>query len=290
MTIAEAHGWGTHRIVAPAVAAGAAALAWLGRLDEAERWLERVERGKATTDESEIEPVLHYARGFVRLGQGRFADALDDFRATERMQRTHARQHALPVDVPAWILHAQILMGDTEQARAGLAALGSHERERAGMRIAAAELALADRRPQDAAAALAPMIEGGPEPMVEDPGQVLSLRRATVHALLLDAVARDELDDPDSAEVSIERALELTERDGMILPFMLVPVRELLERHPVHRTAHAALLARIRDALAGTSPRPDHQAPPLQDPLTRPGRRCDAFPIRAPWRSSPPPR
>ncbi len=80
--------------------------------------------------------------------------------------------------------------------------------------------------------------------MVEDAGQVLSLRRATVHARLLDAVARDELDDLDRAEVSIERALELTELDGMILPFMLVPVQELLERHPVHRTAHAALLAR----------------------------------------------
>jgi LuxR family maltose regulon positive regulatory protein len=268
VTIAEAHGWGTHRIVGPAVAAGAAALAWLGRLDEAERWLERVEREKSTTDESEIEPVLHYARGFVRLGQSRFADALDDFRATERLQRRHARQHALSVDVPAWILHAQILMGDTGQARAGLAALGPQERERAGMRIAAAELALADHRPQNAAAALAPLTERAPEPMVEDPGQVLSLRRAMVHALLLEAVARDQLDDLDGAEASVEQALELTELDGMMLPFLLVPVRDLLERHPVHRTAHAALLARIRNALAGSLPQPEHQPAPLQDPLS----------------------
>ena len=59
MTIAEEHGWGTHRILAPAVAAGAAALAWLGRLDEAERWLERVERAQPSAGELETEPVLH---------------------------------------------------------------------------------------------------------------------------------------------------------------------------------------------------------------------------------------
>ena len=46
VTIAEAHGWGTHRILAPAVAAAAGALAWLGRFDEAERWLERVVRSQ----------------------------------------------------------------------------------------------------------------------------------------------------------------------------------------------------------------------------------------------------
>ena len=35
-----------------------------------------------------------------------------------------------------------------------------------------------------------------------------------------------------------------------------MPVRELLERHPRHRTAHAALLTTILDVLAGTSPQP----------------------------------
>jgi LuxR family transcriptional regulator, maltose regulon positive regulatory protein len=56
-----------------------------------------------------------------------------------------------------------------------------------------------------------------------------------------------------------------------------VPIQDLLERHPVHRTAHAALLARIRDALAGTSPQPDHQAPPLQDPLSEAELRVARF-------------
>ena len=51
VTIAEEHGWGTHRIVTPAVAARAGALAWLGRFDEAERWLDRVERPQAPAEE-----------------------------------------------------------------------------------------------------------------------------------------------------------------------------------------------------------------------------------------------
>ena len=87
MAIAEAHGWGTHRIVAPAVAAGGAALAWLGRFDEAEQWLDRVESAQAPAEELETEPVLHYARGFVRLGQGRLEEALAEFRAAERCNR-----------------------------------------------------------------------------------------------------------------------------------------------------------------------------------------------------------
>jgi LuxR family maltose regulon positive regulatory protein len=268
VTIAEAHGWETHRIVAPAVGAGAAALAWLGRIDEAERWLDRVERGQAPAEELEIEPVLHYARAFVRLGQGRFEEALAGFRAAERIRPLVARDHALPVEVRPWIVQTQILMSDTAAARAAVAAVGAEEREGAGMRIAAATLALADRCPQDALDVLAPILVDEPEPVVDRSSQVLNLRRATVHALLLAAVARDALGDPRAAEASIERALELAERDGMILQFMLVPVRELLERHPRHRTAHATLLSTILDVLAGASPPSSGETTPLPEELS----------------------
>ena len=36
-----------------------------------------------------------------------------------------------------------------------------------------------------------------------------------------------------------------------MLPFMLWPSRDLLERHPKHRTAHATLISTILDTLAG---------------------------------------
>ena len=268
VTTAEAHGWGSHRIVTPAVAAGAAALAWLGRIAEAQRWLDRVERAHPPAEEFETEPVLHYARAFVRLAQGRFEEALAEFRAAERTAPLLAREHTLPVEVSGWIVQTQVLIGATAAARAALAALTAEERDGAGMRLAAAALALAEGRPEDAVDVLAPMIVDVPERAVDGAAQVLNLRRATVHALLLDAAARNRLGERRAAEASIERALELAERDGMILQFMLVPVRELLERHPRHRTAHAALLAAILDVLGGTAPQPTREAMPLRDELS----------------------
>ena len=76
-----------------------------------------------------------------------------------------------------------------------------------------------------------------------------------VQALLLDAIARDRLGESQAAEADIERALDLAEPDALIFPFVMTPARELLERHPRHRTAHAALLSDILDVLAGSAPR-----------------------------------
>ena len=80
-------------------------------------------------------------------------------------------------------------------------------------------------------------------------------------ALLL-AAAYDELGDARAAEAAVERALELAEPDGRILPFTLAPVRALLERHSRHRTAHASLLSDILDVLAGSSPPTRRQGEP----------------------------
>jgi LuxR family transcriptional regulator, maltose regulon positive regulatory protein len=268
MTSAEAHGWGTHRIVAPAVAAAAGALAWLGRVDEAEEWLDRVERPRGPPGQLEIEPVVHFMRAFVRIARGRFEEALAEFRAAERMQ-AFARQHALPVDLRAWTLITEVLMGDTDAARAALAALDPDECDRIGMRIAAGSLALAERRPQAAVDVLAPVCEQVPEAVVDGAPQAINVSRATIHALLLDAQAQEMLGEPRRAEASIERALELTEQDdGTILLFMLVPVTGLLERHPRHRTAHAALLSTTLDVLGGASPQPNRVPSPLREELS----------------------
>ena len=52
----------------------------------------------------------------------------------------------------------------------------------------------------------------------------------------------------------------------MILPFVLAPVQDLLERIPRHRTAHGALLRTILDVLAGSSaPRRGAPAPLLEE-------------------------
>ena len=78
-------------------------------------------------------------------------------------------------------------------------------------------------------------------------------RISVSEALLLEAAARDALGDPGAAESALERALDIAEPDGAVLPFLLHPVPALLERHPRHRTAHPSLIAEILSLLAGAS-------------------------------------
>jgi LuxR family maltose regulon positive regulatory protein len=257
VAIGDAHGWGTHLILAPAVAAAAAALSWLGRLDEAERWLDRCAGAQPPEGELEAEPVLQFARAFLRLGQGRLEEALAEFRAAERMQASREREHALSMEVHGWIVLVQALRGDRAATHASLLALAIDEREAAGARLADAALRLADGAPDEALDVLAPLIDGTPK--------ALHPRWATVHALLFDAAARDRLGDRAGSEASIERALELAEPDGVVLQFALAPVRELLERHPRHRTSHATLLTTILGVLAGRSPPGRDTAPPADE-------------------------
>jgi len=73
----------------------------------------------------------------------------------------------------------------------------------------------------------------------------------------------------DAAEEDVERALDLAEPDALILPFLIVPTPDLLERHPRHRTAHAALLGSLLDVLAGSPPRArGGELPEPQEALT----------------------
>jgi len=69
--------------------------------------------------------------------------------------------------------------------------------------------------------------------------------------LLLEARAREALGDQGAAGRVLERALDITESNGMILPFLLDPVPALLERQLRNGTAHPALIARILDLPRG---------------------------------------
>ena len=112
-------------------------------------------------------------------------------------------------------------------------------------RTAWAHAEIADGDPQAAVEELAPVLAGS----------VASSPLLLVEAFLIDAIAQDTLGDKDAAESDIERALELAEPDGLIWPFVITPVRNLLERHPRHRTAHGALLKNILGVIAGSTPR-----------------------------------
>jgi LuxR family maltose regulon positive regulatory protein len=77
-----------------------------------------------------------------------------------------------------------------------------------------------------------------------------------MEAQLLGALASEQLGDRRAAEASLELALDAAEPEGIVLPFVLVPVRDLLEHLPRHRTAHPMLRQTILDVLAGEAPRP----------------------------------
>jgi LuxR family transcriptional regulator, maltose regulon positive regulatory protein len=119
------------------------------------------------------------------------------------------------------------------------------ECERPGIRTAVAALRLAQSNPRAAAAALAHGLDGSA------PG---SHQVWLITALLLEASAGDALGEREAAGRALERALDLAESDGLLFPFLLHPVPELLERHARQRTAHPALISKIITVLGGRPP------------------------------------
>jgi len=254
--MAERHGWTDDLFAGFASMTIGSALAWQGRLDEAETWVQRAEH----TFRAEANPAAamggQYVRGQLELGRGRAADALAAFRTAERL----AGLHPLARPLRAWLLHTLVRLGDTERAEQVLTGLGEHDRDRGEMRIAAAALRLAQHDPPAAIAVLAPVLDGSAR---------LGWQSWLVEAFLLEAIARDALADPAAAGRALERALDLAEPDGALLWFLLHPAPPLLERHAMQRTAHAALLAQILDLVGRTPVVPLAGARPLLEPLSK---------------------
>jgi LuxR family maltose regulon positive regulatory protein len=206
------------------------------------------------------ELVVHYTRGLLRLAQGRHEHALGALRAAERMQALLAGEHALTIEMCNRMLQAHIATDEEAAARAGLEGMLGDERDRAETRITAALIHLRDDDPRQAVDALAPVIER----------TVTALHplSAAIEASLLDAVACARLGERRAVDDSLERALALAEPEGIILPFILIPVGELLERYPRYRTAHATLLRTILGVLAGSSAPARRKPVPQLDELS----------------------
>jgi LuxR family maltose regulon positive regulatory protein len=187
---------------------------------------------------------LHYARWSLNMARGRHTDALADLQAAERLAGTLVIPPNSEPSIRARLLQTLVRMGQTERAEAILAGMDEQDRESAEIRTALASLRLIQHDPQAAAAELAPLIEGS---IPEVPG-VWMLR-----ALLLEAIARDALGEENAAGRALERALDLADRDRMLIQFLLDPAPGLLERHAKQRTVHTALIADILSLLAGTS-------------------------------------
>ncbi len=258
-SLAEARGLAEDPVVATACAVSASVHVWQGRFDEAARCLDRGERTVRSEGEPATELIVHNTRGQLRLAQGRLEEALTAFRAAERV-----RARLVDVQLPSiepWRGAALTLslLGDAAGARAALAAIPARDRRRVDVRTVAAAVALAGGDPESAAEVLA--ATSGEVP--QDGPRWVGLELA-----LLEAVAHHQLGDRRRATEGLERALDAAEPDSLLLPFLVLPVEELLQGHPRHHSAHGTLLSEILDLRAGNAPPP--RGPPAwpQDELS----------------------
>jgi LuxR family maltose regulon positive regulatory protein len=258
--LAQRHGWTDEAAAGIASMAVGAVLAWQGQLEEAEPWIQRAER----TLRAEAEPAhglgIRVVRGLLELERGRDADALAAFQAADRLASRLGQPGLLLLPNRTYLVHALVRLGEIERAEQTLAELGDHVYDSAYMRTSLATLRLAQSNPQEATAALAPVLDGSAPTFWSG---------WLVQALLLQAIARDALGDVGAAAVALEHALDLAEPDGVLLWFLLHPAPDLLERHARHGTAHAALIADILSLLAGHKLASQLARPePLLEPLS----------------------
>jgi LuxR family transcriptional regulator, maltose regulon positive regulatory protein len=257
--LAEQHGWGEEPLAGMAYAQVSFVLLYQGRLDEAEPWLKRAERTLRTEVEPAAGMTLRHARALLELARGRLQEALAASVDAEELAAKLTGPHNFAGWMRSRMLQTLVRLGQTGRAEQALAELSEQERASAEMHAVTAALRLAVGEPREATAALAPVLDGSIP--------VRPMRMVT--ALLLAAAARDALHDQDAAGRALEHALDITESNGLLLPFLLNPIPAVLERHRRHRTAHPALIAQILDLLA-TSAGP--ALPPGGQPALAPSR------------------
>jgi LuxR family maltose regulon positive regulatory protein len=267
--LAEAHGWDTDHVTAPALAALGGALVFSGELREAERLLDRAELALRADVEPATELLLHLARGMLEAGLGRYEEALARFRAAERMQSLLVTQHALAVQVQDFRIAMQLRLGQLDDASEAAAAIEAQETPWGESLTALAAIRRAEGRPDEAIRVLGPALDGS-APVIH--------AFTIVEAHMLAALAHVDLGDRRASEAAVEAALELAETDRLVLPFAIANGRDLLERHPRHSTAHAHLITEILDILdRGPAAGDETSVAPPSEPLSPPELRVLRF-------------
>jgi LuxR family maltose regulon positive regulatory protein len=259
--LGRAHGWEeTGSALASAYLALGFVALYRGQLAEAEGWLDRAEPVLRRFAEPTTEMMLYAARALLEFARGRHEDAMTAQRAAEGIERGLATRHILAIRAQARTLEVLVHTGETELVQRALDDMDEDVRATGEMRVVLAELRLAQDDPERAAAALAPIFAGA---------SPLEFSGWQIQALLLKASVENALGDTGASSRALERALDLAEPDGLLLPFLLHPTADLLERHSRLRSTHASLISEILNLLAGRRPaaRPD-DAEPLQEPLT----------------------
>ncbi|MEV0263858.1 LuxR C-terminal-related transcriptional regulator [Streptomyces sp. NPDC050617] len=255
VNLARQHGWTEEPAAGAAYMTLGAVRAWQGRLDESEQWVRRAEHTIRAAAQPLAGMGICHVRATLASARGRNTEALAAFEAAEQLSGLLAAPNPVATSMHGFQLQTLVRLGETERAARVLNGLDRGDREKAEMRIVLAMLRLAQDDPHAAVTALAPVLDGS---------ATLIWRAWSAQAFLLEAIARDRLEDPAAAERALERALDLAEPDGVLIWFLLHPAHHLLSRHHAHRTRHAALITAIRNLSAGSGPADTWTAPPLE--------------------------
>jgi LuxR family maltose regulon positive regulatory protein len=259
--LARVHGWEESAWAAPAYLTLGGTTLWRGQLAETEGWLERAELSLRSFAQPATAMMLYATRTLLEFARGRYEDAMTAQRAAEGIQDGLATRHIVTRRAQAVKLEMLVRAGKTELVQRALDDMDEDVRATSEMGVLQASLRLAHDDPEGAASALAPIFTAAAP--IEDP-------RFEIEALLLQARVEEALGDTGGSSRALERALELAEPDGVLLPFLLHPTPTLLERHSRLRTTHASLISEILNLLAGHAPaaRPG-DAEPLQEALSK---------------------
>ena len=271
MELGRRNGPSAEPLVAIAYPILAASLIGQGEPEEAEHWLVEGERALSSAAEPTTRLLFELVRGSLEIARGRGEAALRALRAAESLpERPLIATHPLTTEARALLLHVLARQGETGQAEAALTETAEEERENPGIGTAEAALRLAQGRPRAASVVLASVLDSSAAAPPQ-PWQGV--------AFLLEASARATLGDWEAAGRALERGLDLAESDGLLFPFQLHPLPELLERHARQGTAHPTLTRKIIGVLSGRSPAAAAVGPPehLPEPLSQAEARVLSF-------------
>jgi LuxR family maltose regulon positive regulatory protein len=130
--LAERHGWTDEPTAGTAYVMLGAVLAWQGRVEEAEPWLEHAERTLRAKTEPAAGMVVHHVRGVLELMRGRHQDALAAFQAAEQLARNLAAPHLHVPPTKGLLLHVLVRLGEIESAPSRLSPNSANRTANAG--------------------------------------------------------------------------------------------------------------------------------------------------------------
>jgi LuxR family transcriptional regulator, maltose regulon positive regulatory protein len=253
--LAERRGWTRLAHAAIAYSTLGTVQLWQGDLGAAERFADQA--GAALEDSTEplLRPAVAQLRARILMLRGEPLTALDVLGGA-------IAGGPLPpfLRVSTALLEAEVWLGLGERLRARrlLAELGMDDGPDAAIGLARIELA--DGDPGAAIRAVATFFS-------EERDPILPFARAD--AWVIDAIARNAVDDEEGAMRALERALDLADRRGSsaVIARYGAPVRCLLRRRIARGTAHCALAGQALSAL-DERPATARPATALLEPLS----------------------